>query len=109
MEKEFKYCGKKSPVMELICDGEHWICPNCEKKLKPKKEFNLSKKRKSFLSQSMGKTPTSPYYWEEKDIKEFIRICEKDLKMLRPDSTTEMIRLSDAIQVIKQRAGPKLL
>ncbi len=32
-----KYCGVKSPVLRLICDGEHWICPKCEK-FKPKED-----------------------------------------------------------------------
>jgi len=35
----FEETGKKSLVMGLNCDGEHWLCPLCEKQNKEKDEI----------------------------------------------------------------------
>jgi len=50
--KEIQYCGKKSPVMKLICDGEHWICPECEEKNKMKKEIKYAFVRKEYKKET---------------------------------------------------------
>jgi len=69
------------------------------------KEFNLSEKKHIYNSYVDGKLVFSEFGYPEKEIKEFIKMSNDDLDLVR----TGKMSISKFIRKFKQRAGDDLI